>query len=32
MSDYGADLFLFVAGEVVGFVTVVAVVFEYLLK
>lgn len=32
MSDYGADLFLFVVGEVVGFVTVVAVVFEDLLK
>lgn len=32
MSDYGADLFLFVVGEVVRFVTVVAVVFEDLLK
>lgn len=32
MSDYGADLFLFVVGEVVGFVAVVAVVFEDLLK
>lgn len=32
MGDDGADLFLFVVREVVGLVTVVPVVFEYLLK
>lgn len=32
MGDYGAYLFLFVIREVVGLVTVVAVVFEDLLK
>lgn len=32
MGDYGTDLFLFVVREVVGLVTVVAVIFEDLLK
>lgn len=32
MSDYGADLFLFVVGEVVGIVAVIAIVLEDLLK